>query len=81
MNSIDNFQKEFVFSVFSIAKSINIVIFAFTFVLDSFGLFHGDFCMDLYSVDSDEALKASSLQFLSIVKRFVASSLQFLSQR
>jgi hypothetical protein len=26
-------------------------------VLDSFGLFYGDFCMDLYSVDSDEAMK------------------------
>ncbi len=40
--------------------------------------------MDLYSVDSDEALKrgdealnASSLQFLSIVKRFITSLLQF----
>jgi hypothetical protein len=44
----------------------------------------GDFCMDLYSVDSDEAMKrgdealnASSLQFLSSVKRFIASSLRF----
>jgi hypothetical protein len=55
MNSIDNFQKKFVFSVFSVAKSKNIVIFDFTFVLDSFGLFCGNFCMDLYSVDSDEA--------------------------
>jgi hypothetical protein len=52
MNTIDNFQKEFVFSV---AKSKNIVVFAFTFVLDSFGLFYGDFCMDLKSIDSDEA--------------------------
>jgi hypothetical protein len=57
MNSIDNFQKELVFSVFSIAKSKNIVVFAFTFVLDSFGLFYGNFCMDLYSVDSNEAMK------------------------
>ncbi len=62
--------------------------FSFTFVLDSFGLFYGDFCMDLYCVDLDEAMKrgdealnASSLQFLSIVKRFIASSLQFLSPR
>jgi hypothetical protein len=62
--------------VFSVAKSKSIIVFAFTFVLDSFGLIYGDFCMDLYSVDSDEALKASSLQFLSI-----ASSLQFFSQR
>jgi hypothetical protein len=56
-------------------------------VLDSFGLLYGDFCMDLCSVDSDEAMKrgdealnASSLQFLGIVKRFIASWLQFLSQ-
>jgi hypothetical protein len=57
MNSIDNFQKKSFFSVFSVAKSKKIVVFAFTFVLDSFGLFYGDFCMDLYSVDSDEAIK------------------------
>ena len=57
MNPIDNFQKKFVFSVFSVAMSKNIVIFAFTFVLDIFGLFFDDFCMDLYSVDSDEAMK------------------------
>jgi hypothetical protein len=43
-----------------------------------------DFCKDLYSVDSDEAMKrdhealnASTLQFLSSVKRFIASSLRF----
>jgi hypothetical protein len=54
-------------------------------VLDSFALFFGDFCMDIHSVDSneamkrgDEALNASSLQFLSIVKLFIASSLRFL---
>ncbi len=40
-------------------------------MLDSFGLFYGDFCMDLYSVDSDEAMKLLTL--LSIVKRFIAS--------
>jgi hypothetical protein len=74
MNPIDNFQKKFVFSVFSIAMSKNIVVFAFTFMLDSFDLFYDDFCMDLYSVDSDEAMKrgdealnASSLQFLRSV--------------
>jgi hypothetical protein len=44
----------------------------------------GDFYMDLYSVDSEEAIKrgdealhASSLLFLSSVKRFIASSLRF----
>jgi hypothetical protein len=43
--------------------------------------------MDLYSIDSDEAMKrgdealnASSLQFLSSVKGFIASVLQFSSQ-
>ncbi len=58
MNPIDNFQKKILFfSVFSVAMSKNIVVFAFTFVLDIFGLFFDDFCMDLFSVDSDEALK------------------------
>jgi hypothetical protein len=42
--------------------------------------FFGDFYMELYNVNSDEAMKrgdealnASSLQFLSIVKRFIAT--------
>ncbi len=72
MNSIDNFQKKLVFSVFSVAKLKNIVFFVF--VLDSFGLFYGNFCMNLYGVDSDEAMKrgdealnASSLQFFRTV--------------
>ncbi len=56
MNSIDNFQKNSFFCIFC-SKVKNIVVFAFTFVLDSFGLFYGDFCLDLYSVDSDEAMK------------------------
>jgi hypothetical protein len=45
-----------------------------------FALFYGDFCMDLYSVDSGEAMKggdevlnASSLQFLSSVEHFMAT--------
>jgi hypothetical protein len=45
-----------------------------------FALFYGDFCMDLFSVDShkamkrgDEALNASLLQFLRSVKRFIAT--------
>ncbi len=66
-NSIDNFPQKFVFSIFSLAKSKNIVFFAFTFVLDSFGLFYGDFCMDLYGVDSDKGMKRWS------IKRFIAS--------
>jgi hypothetical protein len=40
-----------------VAKQENIVAFAFTFVLESFALFYGYFCMDLYSVDSNEAMK------------------------
>jgi hypothetical protein len=54
MNSIGNFQKKFINSV---AKPKNIVVFAFTYVLESFALFYGYFCMDLYSFDSDEATK------------------------
>ncbi len=34
-----------------------IIVFAFTYVLESFALFYGDFCMDLYSVANDEAMK------------------------
>jgi hypothetical protein len=30
---------------------------AFTYVLETFALFFGDFYMDLYSFDSDEAMK------------------------
>jgi hypothetical protein len=78
------FPKKFVIAVISITKPKNIVVFAFTYVMESFELFYGDFCMDLHSVVSDEAMKrgnealnASSLQFLSSVKRFIASSLQF----
>jgi hypothetical protein len=50
--------------------------------------FYGDFCINLYFVDSDEAMKrgdealnASWLQFLRSVKRFIASSLQNFAQR
>jgi hypothetical protein len=78
MNSIGNFQKKIVISVVSEAKPKNIIAIAFTYVLESFALFYGDFCMDLFSVDSDEAMKQGnealntfSLQFLS-VKRFIA---------
>ncbi len=57
MNLIGNFQKIFVISVFSIAKLKSIVVFAFTYVYICFALYNGDFCMDLYSVDNDEAMK------------------------
>jgi hypothetical protein len=78
------YKKKIVISVISVAKPKNIIVFAFTFVLERFALFNGDFCMDLFCVASHEAMKqgnealnASSLQFLSSVKRFIASSLQF----
>jgi hypothetical protein len=52
----------------------------FYIVSRSPALFNDDFCMNLYSVDSDEAMKrgdeafnGSSLQFLRSVKRFMAS--------
>ncbi len=43
--------------VISVANPKNIVVFAFTYVLESFAPFYGDFCIDLYSVASDEAMK------------------------
>jgi hypothetical protein len=76
MNTIGNFPK----CVISVAKPKNIN-FALTYVWEIFALFSDVFFMDLCSVDSDEAINASSLQFLSIAKRFIASSLQFFSQR
>jgi hypothetical protein len=51
------FPNKFVISVISVAKPKNIVVFAFTYVMESFALFYGDFCMDLYSVASNEAMK------------------------
>jgi hypothetical protein len=81
MNSIGNFQKKIVFPVISVAKLKNIAVIAFTSVLESFALFYGNFCMDLYSDEAmkrgNEVLNASSHQFLSSVKRFIDSSLQF----
>jgi hypothetical protein len=52
MNSIGNFQKKFIISIISVAKPKNIVVIAFTYVLESFVLFYGNFCMDLYSVEA-----------------------------
>jgi hypothetical protein len=56
--------------------------------MESFATFFGDFYMELYTFDSDEAMKRgdeafnrSSLQFLRSVKRFIASSLQYFTQR
>jgi hypothetical protein len=53
MNSMGNFQKKFVISVVSITKLKNIVVFAFTCVMETFAMFFGDFYMELYTVDSD----------------------------
>ncbi len=57
MNPSGNFPKNLLFFVVFVAKPKNIVVFAFTYVLESFARFFGDFCMDIYSVDSDEAMK------------------------
>jgi hypothetical protein len=45
-------------SLISIAKPKNFIVFAFTYVSESPVLFYRDFCMNSYSVDSDEALNA-----------------------
>jgi hypothetical protein len=51
------FPKKIVISVISVAKPKNIIVFAFTYVFESFALFYSYFCMDLYNVASDEAMK------------------------
>ncbi len=50
------FPIKFDISVVSIAKPKNIIVFAFTYCM-CFALFYGNFCMDLYSVHSDEVMK------------------------
>jgi hypothetical protein len=62
------FKKSYI-SIVSVARPKNIVVFDVTYVLESFALFYCDFCMDLYSVDSDEHFIASILRS---VKRFIA---------
>jgi hypothetical protein len=58
MICIGNFNKNSYIFVISVAKPKNFVVFAFTYVLRSPALvFNDDFCMNLYSVDSDEAMK------------------------
>ncbi len=52
-----NFPKNSLFFEVFVAKPKNIVVFAFTYGLESFALFFGDFCMEIYSVDSGEAMK------------------------
>jgi hypothetical protein len=54
---IGNLKNNSYIFVISVAKPKNFVVFAFTYVSRSPALFNGDFCMHLYSVDSDEAMK------------------------
>jgi hypothetical protein len=55
MHKSNNLQWQFLKNPhIPIAKMKNSVIFAFTNVSESPVLFYGDFCMNLYSVDSDE---------------------------
>ncbi len=57
MNPSGNFPKNLLFFVVSVAKAKNIVVLCLYIVWESFALFFGNFCMDIYSVDSDEAMK------------------------
>jgi hypothetical protein len=59
MNSIGNFPKNIHYfcSFHSKAEKHHHLCLYVLYVLESFALFNGDFCMDLYSVDSDEAMK------------------------
>ncbi len=53
MICIGNLKKNSFIFVMSVAKLKNFVVFAFTYVSRSPALFNDDFCMNLYSVDSD----------------------------
>jgi hypothetical protein len=67
------FLKIHIFLLFPFAKPKNFVVFTFTYVSRSPALFNGDFYMNFYSIDSDEAFNGSSHQFLRSVKCFIAS--------
>ncbi len=54
MNSFDNFLKKFIISE---AKQKIMSYLSLHMCWESFALFSGDFFMDLYCVDSDEAMK------------------------
>jgi hypothetical protein len=54
MICIGNLDKNLYNFVISVAKLKNLVIFA---LCRPVLFFNGDFCMNLYSVDSDEAMK------------------------
>jgi hypothetical protein len=55
--------KKIIHFCFSIAKPKNFVFFVFTYVLRSPALFNGDFCRNLYGVDSDETMKQGDEAF------------------
>ncbi len=52
-------KKNCYISLTPVAKLKNYVVFALTYVLESFARLYGDFCMNSFSVDSDEELNAS----------------------
>jgi hypothetical protein len=56
MNSIGNIKKNHYFCSFR-SKAEKHHHLSLYIVLESFALFYGNFCMDLYSVDSDKAMK------------------------
>jgi hypothetical protein len=68
---IGNFNKNSYISVISKAKPKNFVVFAHTYVSRNQALFNCDFCMNLYFVDSDEAMKRDNepLKALIFMKR------------
>jgi hypothetical protein len=65
MHSIGNFQKV-VISVISIAKPKTLSPLPLYMY---FVLFHGDFCIDLYSVDIDEAMKQGDEALQLVVRQ------------
>jgi hypothetical protein len=55
MICIGNFnEKSYMYFRYFRSKAKNFVVFTFTYVSRSPGLFNDDFCMNLYSVDSNE---------------------------
>jgi hypothetical protein len=79
---IGNFNKNLHISFISIENPKNFVLFAYTYVSRSPALFYGNFCINLYFVDSNEAMKLGDevlntsllhcYTFLLRVRRFIA---------
>jgi hypothetical protein len=61
------FQKNSYVSFLSVAKLKNIGVFAFTSVAESLGLFYGDFGMNSFRADSNEAMKQGVRAFKSFI--------------